>query len=140
MGIPWIACKRGMQVTRGQRPGHDTLRRQALRLQGGVCGRHACDGRRSTGEPQPEGLARRFLCLLGGSSVISESNLKNIPRTRKGPIWGVWPAPVARGTQNVGGEAPHLLEGYSVPPGPARPHKSTIPGSGDAFFCCLTTF
>ncbi len=38
----------------------------------------------------------------------------------------VWPTPKARESQqNVGGEAPHIFEGFPGPTGPARPQKRT---------------
>ncbi len=40
--------------------------------------------------------------------------------------------------QDVEGEAPDLLEGSPEPPGPARPPKSAIAGSGEGF--CLLRF
>ncbi len=43
-----------------------------------------------------------------------------------GCVFEVWPAPGARETfKNVGGEAPHVLEGSPVPEGPARPQTRT---------------
>ncbi len=38
----------------------------------------------------------------------------------------------------VGGEAPHLVEASLGPPGPARPPKSVISGSGEGFVLLLS--
>ncbi len=36
-----------------------------------------------------------------------------------------WPRGPGKAFENVGGEGPHIFEGFLGPPGPARPQKST---------------